>query len=133
MGMFLGEVMGPNSENSFARGFSEQIQPALKKHSITSVAWIGEPLKYFFQGIHDGEPPVNLLSDLVGALGWTARLRYFRNIVNFPGANTGVLVCDMPHNIHRLGSGPSKRCPDNHDIHDDHRVTLCPACGKVLT
>ena len=132
MGMFLGQVEGPDSEQSFARGFIERVQPTLKDRAITAAAWVGDDQGYYIHGFTNAEIPVSGISNLVEAVGWRLRLQTFRNIINLPSYRVSVLKCDMPYNRHPMGNSAHKSCTGGHDIAIDHQVDNCPACGLTL-
>lgn len=136
MGMFLGQIEGPQSEEAFADGFSQQIQPSLLEYSINVEAWVDPGRHYYIQGYRDEqEIAPGLIENIISPLGWFARMTFFRNPFGLPSRTAVMLICDMPYNIHPVQGAAHKKCLAGHHITNNHNIAYCPvtSCGQILS
>lgn len=134
MNIFIGQVKGPESVNSFATGFYEIVQPYLLDRNITAAAFVDPDERYFMQGyLPDDTAYYDLVYGIEQLTNWKTLFTRLSSIAGLPSAKARSLYCEMPHNKPHPISGSYKTCSQNHLIANNHEVANCPICGNGLS
>lgn len=130
-GLFIAQVLGPESEEQFIAGFSGTIRSAFIEQGI-SVTAAHNFDSYYIYGEHATDP-ASIIDAALQKLQWKPDkvifLRAFK--VGPPGGNEE--ICSMPYNKHGLKQGEKhQKCDGGHLISLKHNVARCPRCGLAL-
>ncbi|MFH9663603.1 hypothetical protein ACH4NF_35590 [Streptomyces sp. NPDC017248] len=130
-GLFLVQVLGPESEEEFIEGFANTIRPALAEQEIATTA-AHNAESYYIYGDNRWDPS-SIIEAALYLLHWKAEKASFLRPLQVGPPSGYTDVCDMPYNKHELEPGEKRqKCGNGHVIAVKHSVTLCPRCGLDL-